>query len=446
MKIYTVSGYNEVGKNMTVVDLGEDAFIFDCGVHLPPLVEYQENENNEDPDENTLRAIDAVPQDTLLDSEKVTKKVRGIFTSHAHLDHIGAIPYLEKKYNAEILGTPFTVQVLRQLYKDAGIKPKNKIKKIQPNSSYKIQGKNKEYKVEFINITHSTIQASLLALHTDEGVVLYANDFKLDNSPQVGQKPNYKAMKRLGKKGVKALIVESLYASDERKTASEKVAKTLLEDVLLGVNNKNSGIIVTTFSSHIARLKSIVDMGKKLDRKIVFIGRSLRKYVSSAMKEGLCPFEKDVQLYSYKNERDKILKKASKNKEKYLIVCTGHQGEPGSILERIARGDLPYDLGENDHVIFSSSTIPAEINKANKAQMEKRIKSKKARIFDNVHVSGHAGREDLRDFINMVKPEHIIPAHGDLPKLSSVAELAGEIGYKLGRNCHIQQNLQDLDL
>ena len=446
MKIYTVGGYNEVGKNMTVVDLGEDAFMFDCGVHLPPLVEYQESDNDKELDENMLRNIGAVPEDTLLEDEGLRKKIRGIFASHAHLDHIGAIPYLGKRYDAEVLGTPFTMQVLKKLFEDEGIKPKNKIKKIQPNSSYKVEGKNKEYKVEFINVTHSTIQASLIALHTDEGVILYANDFKLDNSPQVGQKPNYKALRRIAKKGVKALIVESLYAGEERKTPSEKIAKGLLEDVLLGVENKDSGIIVTTFSSHIARLNSIVEMGKKLDRKIVFVGRSLRKYVSSAIKEGLCPFEDDVELYSYRKEREKILKKASKNKEDYLIVCTGHQGEPGSILERISRNDLPYNLEEGDHVIFSSSTIPVEINRANKAQMEKRLKSRKVRIFDNVHVSGHAGREDLRDFINMVSPEHIVPAHGDLPKISDLAELTSEMGYKIGENCHIMRDLQDIEI
>ena len=275
---------------------------------------------------------------------------------------------------------------------------------------------------------------------------MYANDFKFDNAPQLGKKPNYDAIKKLAKEGVKLLVVESLYASEERKTPSEKVARSLLEDVLLGTDNEKAGIIVTTFSSHIARLKSIVDMGKKLNRKIVFVGRSLNKYVTAAKKSKLCPFEKSISLLSYKNQVASALKKINKNKDKYLLVCTGHQGEPGSVLDRIARNQLPLQLSPKDHVIFSSSTIPVTINIANKSALEKRLKQKGCRIFNSVHVSGHAGREDLRDFINMVSPEHIIPAHGDLPKLSALSELAQELGYKLGKDVHIMQDLQNLKI
>ncbi len=443
MKIHTIGGYNEVGKNMTAIEINDDVVVFDCGLHLPPIVEIEEQEkvmNEED-----LRKLGAVPDDTILDKKKLRKKVRALIPSHAHLDHIGAIPYLSNRYKAEIISTPFTIEVLKKLIKDEKVKLNNQIKKIQPNSSYTVKGK-KNYKVQFINITHSTLQCSLLALHTPEGVILYANDFKLDNSPQLGKKPNYKAIKKVAKKGVKALIVESLYSNTERKTPSEKVARTLLEDVMLSVNNKKSKVIVTTFSSHIARLKSIVDFGKKLNRRIIFVGRSLRKYTEAAIKSKLCPFEKKIKLVSYRREVNRELKKVNKNPDKYLVVCTGHQGEPGSILDRISREETPLKLNSNDNIIFSSSTIPAEINRANKGHLEKRLKKKGVRIFNNVHVSGHAGREDLRDFIDMVKPEHLIPAHGDLPKLSSLAELGGEMGFKLGKTCHIMQNSQNLEL
>jgi ribonuclease J len=285
-----------------------------------------------------------------------------------------------------------------------------------------------------------------MALHTKEGIVLYANDFKLDNSPQLGKKPNYEALRRISKEGIKALVVESLYAGEERKTPSEKIARGLLEDVLLGTDNKNALIIVTTFSSHIARLKSIVDFGKKLNRKVVFLGRSLGKYINAAIKTKLCPFQKSVDIMSYRKQVEAALKKINKNKDKYLLVCTGHQGEPGSILDRIGRNETALQLNSRDHVIFSSSTIPAEINIANKGQLDKRLKKKGARIFNNVHVSGHAGREDLRDFINMLNPEHIIPAHGDLPKLSALTELAVELGYKIGKNCHITEDMQKIKI
>jgi ribonuclease J len=444
MKIHTVGGYSEVGKNMTILEIGEDAIMFDCGLYLPPIVELQERERYMD--EKMLRQIGALPDDKSVKIENLKGKLRAILISHAHLDHVGAVPYVAKRYNSDVVGTPFTLEVLKTLIEDEKIFFKNKVKKIQPNSKYIIKGKNKEYVAEFINITHSTLQSSMIAVHTDEGVVLYANDFKFDNFPQLGKKPNYEALKRIAKKGVKALIVESLYAHEERKTASEKIARGLLEDVMLGVDNENSGIVITTFSSHIARLKSIVDMGLKLNRKIVFVGRSLNKYTKAAIKTDLCPFKKDITLASYRKEMEKVLERANKNKKDYLVVCTGHQGEPGSILDRISKSQLPYKLAPNDHVIFSSSVIPAEINIENRAALDNRLKNKKVRIFDKVHVSGHAGREDLRDFINMIKPKHIIPAHGDLAKISKLAELAKETGYTIGKNCHVSKDLGIIEI
>jgi len=447
MKIFTIGGYNEVGKNMTAIQIKNDVVVFDSGLHLPPIVELEEQERNNMHlmTERRLKTLGAIPDDTILSQKNLRQNVRAFLIGHAHLDHVGAVPYTAEKYNADILATPFTVEVLKAIMRDNNMNIKNHIKEVQPNSSIILKN-SKNLKVEFINITHSTIQATLMAIHTPEGIVLYANDFKFDNSPQLGKKPNYEAIKRLAKQGVKALIVESLYAAEERKTPSEKIAKGLLEDVLLGTDNKNAGILVTTFSSHIARLKSIVELGKKLNRKIVFVGRSLNKYVSAAKKANLCPFANSITLLSYKKQVASALKKINKNKSQYLVVCTGHQGEPGAVLDKIVRNQLPLRLSAKDHVIFSSSTIPAPINISNKSQLEKRIKQKGARIFNNVHVSGHAGREDLRDFINMVKPEHIIPAHGDLPKLSALSELAQEIGYKLGKNVHIKQNGQELEI
>lgn len=443
VKLYSIGGYNEVGKNMTALDLGEDVLLFDCGLYLPALIELQEQ--NRIMNEKKLRNIGAVPDDLILDNIGLRSKVRAIMASHAHLDHIGAIPYLAGRYNAEILATPFSVEVLNNILRNGDAKLKNPIKPVQPNSSYIVNGK-KQYKVDFINVTHSTIQTALIAVHTEKGVILYANDFKFDNTPIVGKKPNYEKLREIAKEGVLALVVDSLYAGDERKTPSEKIARGLLEDVLLTTSNENACIIVTTFSSHIARLKSIVDFGKQLDRKILFIGRSLHKYVSSASKLKLAPFAKDVSILTYKNQIESALKKVSKNREKYMIVCTGHQGEPGSVLDRLSRNMLPFNFMPQDHVIFSSRTIPTPINLAVKQQLEKRLKEKGVRIFDSVHVSGHAAREDLRDFINMVQPQHIIPAHGDLQKLTSMAELATELGYRLGKDCHIMQDGQKLSI
>ncbi len=444
VNIYTIGGYSEVGKNMTALQIGNDVLLLDCGLYLPAVIELEEKEKTAI-NEKRLRDIGALPNDLLLHRLGLRNRVRAIIASHAHLDHIGAIPYIAPNYNAEIISTPFSVEVLKTILRDNNINIPNETKALQPNSSYIVEGE-KQHRIELINVTHSTLQTALIAVHTNKGVVLYANDFKFDNTPIVGKRPNYARLKEIAKEGVLALIVDSLYAGEERKTPSEKIARGLLEDVLLTTSNENACIFISTFSSHIARLKSIVDFGKQLDRKIVFIGRSLNKYVSAAFRLKLAPFAKSVYISTYRNQIERMLKKISKNREKYMVVCTGHQGEPGSALDRLSRNMLPFTFSNKDHVIFSSRTIPTPINVASKEQVEKRLREKGVRIFDSVHVSGHAAREDLRDFITMLQPQHIIPAHGDLQKLTSMAELATEMGYRLGRDCHIMQDSQKLSL
>jgi len=443
MRIYGIGGFNEVGKNMTVVDLGEDAIIFDCGLFLPPVVELEEADKVYS--EKKLKAIGAIPADNILDREGLRSKVRAIIPSHAHLDHIGGIPWLAYRYNADIIGTPFTIEVLRTILKDENIFLRNKIKIVQPNSFCYIQGKNRKYKIDFINITHSTLQCSMLALHTPEGVVLYSNDFKFDNNPVLGQKPNYEQLKEVAKEGVKALIVDALYSGDNRKTASEKVARTLLEDVLFTTTNENSGLFVTTFSSHIARLKSITEFGKRLNRKVIFLGRSLNKYVSAAARVNLCPFRRDIEIATYRNQLERQLKKIENKRGDYMVVCTGHQGEPGSILDRISKNKLHFRFRKDDQLLFSSSVIPTKQTIENREQLDNRLKKRGVRMFNNLHVSGHAGREDLRDFINMIHPEHIIPAHGDHIKTFPMVELAQELGYKNNKNVHLINNGQRLN-
>jgi len=437
MRIIPIGGFDEVGRNMTAIDLGDDVIIFDCGLYLPPIVELEESEKVYT--EKRLRAIGAVPDDLILDKLGLRNKVRAIIPSHAHLDHIGALPFLAYRYRAEIISTPYTIQVLISILEDEKMRLPNRLVSIHPNSSYYIKGKNNKYKVDFINITHSTLQTSLIALHTPQGIVIYSNDFKLDNHPVLGQRPNYQKIKEIAGEGVKLLICDSLYSGDERKTASEKVARTLLEEVLLNTHNQDNGLFVSTFSSHIARLKSIVDFGKKLDRKIIFLGRSLNKYVISAAKINLCPFIKDVELVSYRKQLEKKIRKINARREKYMVVCTGHQGEPGSILDRFSRNQLPLQFKKNDRVVFSSSVIPTTINIENREKLDNRLKKRGVRIFNNIHVSGHAGREDLRDFVSMINPEHVIPAHGGPDKTMPMIELCGELGYK-SKNLHLVRN------
>jgi len=215
---------------------------------------------------------------------------------------------------------------------------------------------------------------------------------------------------------------------------------------MLNTDNSKNALWVTTFSSHIARLKSIVELGKKLNRKVIFLGRSLNKYVYSANNVKMCPFYKDIQSVRYRKQVERTLKKVEANRSKYMVVSTGHQGEPGSVLDRVARNDLHFNFKPNDNIIFSSSVIPTPVSIENRAALDKRLKKKKVRLFSDIHVSGHAGREDLRDFINHIQPEHIIPSHAGYEKTRHLAELAAELGYKHGSTVHMMQNWKSLNL
>ena len=440
IEICTVGGYNEVGKNMTAVNVDGEVVIFDMGIHLESYIKYTEDEDIINVNPSELIKVGAVPDITKI--EKWKDKVKAIIPTHAHLDHIGAVPYLSSNYDAPILGTPFTIAVLKTILKDEGITIKNKIRKLAQNSIFQL---SKNLKVEFINITHSTPQTVMVALHTKYGIILYANDFKFDRFPTLGEKPNYKRLKELGKKGVLCLIVDSTYSQSCKKTPSESVAKEMLKDVLLGTGNKGKAVFVTTFSSHIARLRSIVECGKKMNRKIVFLGRSLSKYCKASESVGIAKFS-DVRIVKYRKDIKRTLGKMYKSGiGKYLVVLTGHQGEPKAALSRIVNGELGFNFEPDDHVVFSCKTIPTPTNIENRRVLEEKLKNQHVRIFTDIHVSGHAAREDSRDLIELVRPKHIIPAHGEHKMTSAMADLALEMGYK-EKDIHVMKNGQILNI
>lgn len=441
MEICTIGGYEEVGKNMTAVKVGDDVLIFDAGIYLPPLVELQEQESQVNYTENMLRAAKAIPNDLVLDKLGWSDKVRAIIIGHAHLDHVGGLPYLAHRYpRAEILASPFTMAVLEGILKDEKISVRNKRRTVNENSTYQIKGNSGNLKVEFINTTHSTIQSLFVAWHSKEGVFFYGLDFKFDNHPVIGAPPNYKRLKELGKSGVKCLVVDALYSDTDRRTASERIARNLLEDALGNIHDKNSAIFLTTFSSHIARLKSIVEFGQKTGRRIVFLGRSLNKYVEAAIKVNQCPFRNKIEIIRYRRQINSFLKKVDSNRGNYLVVCTGHQGEKGSILDRIVNGETPFKFRTGDNLIFSSSIIPVSVNINAREKMDSKLRRQGVRLQTDVHVSGHGGREDLRDLLEMLKPEHLIPAHGSLKQEAPLIDLAGEMGYKFQDNSHLSSN------
>jgi ribonuclease J len=443
IEICTVGGYNEVGKNMTAIKIDDEVVIIDMGLHLEPYIKYtdEEQESIKEMSSSVLTKIGAIPDIEPIKNWR--KKVVAVVPTHAHLDHVGAIPYLSNKFEANIICTPYTAAIIKAICADEKIKLNNTIKVINANSNFDI---SENITVEFINMTHSTPQTVMVVLHTPYGRIVYGNDFKFDNHPVIGKKPNYERLKKLGEEGVACLIVDGTRSGDARKTPSEQVAKEMLSDVLLGCESEGKAVLVTTFSSHLARLQSIVEFGKKMGRKTVFLGRSLGKYVEAGEKIGIIKFSKEAEIVRYKKQIGKKLKKIAKNPSEYLIACTGHQGEPKSVLSRIVHDEFELKLGKEDHVIFSCTVIPTALNKANREVLESLLRKKGVRIFRDIHVSGHAAKEDLRDLINMVKPKHIVPAHGDINMASSLSELAIEMGYRVGENVHIMQNGQMIDI
>lgn len=424
IEVFAVGGFLEIGRNMTLVKYKNEAVILDMGLHMDNYIEYTEDEDIEDLTAEELIQADAIPD--INGIKKYKDIVKAIIPTHAHLDHLGAIPFLANKFKAPILCTPFSGAVLREIIKDHSFKLKNKIITLNNNATYQI---SKNIKIEFINMTHSTPDTVMVAVKTPEGVVLYANDFKFDKSPTLGEKPNFEKLKKLKK--VKLLIVDSLYADRDGKTPSEAVARELLKDVLLGVNSKKNAIIVSTFSSHIARLKSIVECGRKLNRKIVFLGRSLSKYTFAAEEVGLVKFSDNVEIVKYGSKIKRRLKKLQKEEDrtKLMLVVTGHQAEPKAVLSKMAYQNF-FDFKKDDLVVFSCMVIPNEINQRNREKLEKQLEKYNVRIFKDVHVSGHASKEDHRDLINLVKPENIVPAHTDLPRSEAMKKLCLDIGYK----------------
>jgi len=311
IKIIAVGGYSEVGRNMTAVVVDDEVVILDMGVFLPAVIDAEEEIENFTI--NELRKIKAIPDDTILDEYR--KNVKAIIFGHAHLDHVGAAPYMLNKYKVPIIGTPFTINVLKRIIKDKGKVLTNKTKSLNIGGKLRV---SKNIEVEFVNMTHSTAQCAMVYLKTKYGRVAYCLDYKLDNSPTLGGKPDYEKIRKY--KDVKCLILDSLDSKIDGKTPSEMVAKQLLTDVLLNVDNRGKGILVTTFSSHIARLKSITELGRKLGRRVVFLGRSLNRYVQSAKDAKVVNFN-DVEVIAYRGKIAGKLKEISKNPAVLAIIA-----------------------------------------------------------------------------------------------------------------------------
>ncbi|MBT4376167.1 MBL fold metallo-hydrolase [archaeon] len=442
MEVCTVGGFEEVGKNMTAVKVGEDVFLFDCGFFLPGIIELQEDQSQEYTIRG-LRRVGGIPDDRVLDSLKWKDKVKAIFISHAHLDHIGGLQYLIDRYpEATVYGTPFTIEVFKSLSRDSKISVGNKIKVVESNSIHNIPNAANNIKVEFVHTTHSTIDCTFVVLHTPEGGFFYALDYKFDDDPTFGPRPNYKRLEELGNENIKVAIINTLYAGKKEPNGGERDADKMLRVAFEKAQSNDQALFITTFSSHIERLNNIVKHAKKTNREIIFLGRSLAKYVDCAERIGKAPFRNSVKIMKYRGQVNSILKKIDKDRGRYVVVCTGHQGEKNSILDRISRGQTFFKFREGDHLIYSSSVIPTKVNIEAREKLDQKLKKIGVELQLNVHVHGHGSQNSKKKLINMVKPQVIIPAHGNIDQEKDLICVVKEMGYELNKTSYLAKNGQ----
>ncbi len=437
--IVAVGGYDEIGRNMTAIRIGKDIVVMDMGLRLD-RVQIHEDTDVESLHASDLIAMGAIPDDSIMES--IDGKVRAIACTHGHLDHIGAVSKLSHRYKAPIIATPFTADLISQEIKgerifDVG----NSVIPMKASERYQV---TEEIELEFIRVQHSIVDCIFAAIHTDKGCILYANDFKIDRSPTLGEPPDFARLRALGREGVLVLITETTNSAISGKTPSEQIAKDLVWDVLIGTEETRSGVLVTTFSSHIARIKAIIDAASEMGRKPVLLGRSMDKYWGTAARNGYASKE-GIAVFGRRKNVDKALKRImNEGKDKYLPIMTGHQGEPGAILSRVANGETDYLIESGDKVVFSAGIIPQPLNMSNRYTVETKLKMRGARIYDNVHVSGHACQEDHWELLRMINPEHVVPAHGNLVSHGHYLMMAEETGYSLGSNIHLVRNGQEL--
>jgi len=367
--------------------------------------------------------------------------VRAIVCTHGHLDHIGAIPKLAHRYNAPIIATPYTIELIKQqIAGEQKFGVNNKLFALRSSQRYTI---SQSLILEFVRVQHSIIDTVVAVLHTPHGAVVYMNDFKLDRTPVIGDPPDFARLRQIGKEGVLALIIESTNIDVKGRTPSERIARDIVRDTITSYEDDKNAIIVTTFSSHIARIKTIAECAHEIGRKPVLIGRSMERYSATAEQMKLVAFPSSLSMVGNRKSIDRTMRRMMKaGKQHFLPIVTGHQGEPGSIMTRITQEDTPYRVERGDKILFSAKVIPNPMNYGQRYLVETRLKMKGARIFDDLHVSGHAYREDHYEVIHLLNPEHIIPSHGGINFTGAYTSFAGELGYTLHTDLHLLRNGQ----
>ncbi|MEM2282340.1 MAG: MBL fold metallo-hydrolase [Candidatus Hadarchaeales archaeon] len=429
VEILPLGGLGEVGKNMTVMGFGKECVILDMGIRLDTLLSFEELEVG-DVGREELIARSIIPDDTAVRGRKVV----GIVISHAHLDHVGAVSKLAGFYKAPVVGTPYTLEVFKRLKaEERACKVRNRLIPLKPGGRIRLGG----IEVEFIHANHSVPQTVFVLVGKGEKQVLYASDFKLDERPILEPRMDFSRLRRLD--NLLAAMVGTVRLNEQGPIPSESWVAGELRRVLAEAHEAGKGVVITTFSSHLARIKSIVEISLALGRRPVIVGRSLWEYLSAGMRLGILRLPEEVRIGRRVRSSKSLLRKVAREREEYVLICTGHQGEPNSVLSLLAEDRLPYRLERGDSVIFSSSVIPHPINQANRELLETKLQLKGARIYREVHASGHAGRTETMEFLRLINPSHVVPCHGTEDRLRILAELAKGLGYS-GSQIHLTSN------
>ena len=400
-QVIALGGLGEVGKNMYVFVHNDEIIIIDSGVMFP---------------KDELLGIDyVIPDYTFLKENE--SKIKGLFITHGHEDHIGGIPFLLQQVNIPAIYAPNqAAELIKRKIEERNIPFKN-LKVINENDKIKF----KHIEVEFFNTTHSIPDSLGIVIHTPNGVIVSTGDFKFDLTP-IGPMSNIHKMAEIGKKGVKLLMSDSTNALVEGFSKSEFKVDTALGDIFARHTGR---LIIATFASNIYRLKHIIETSKKNNRKVVLFGRSMETNVTIAVEGG------------YIDGKDVIVSadEALKLKENEItILCTGSQGEPLAALSRIANGThKQIKLLPNDIVVFSSSAIPG--NGASIARTINQLYLKGVRVLTNtslndIHASGHGNEEELQLMLRLIKPEYFMPMHGEYRMLKKHGDLAIDCGMK----------------
>ena len=401
MRIMFLGGLNEIGKNMTLFECCDDIFILDCGMAFP---------------DGDLLGVDLVIPDFTYVIENINR-IKGIVITHGHEDHIGSLPYLLNKVKLPVYGTPLTIGLIENKIKEFNLQNGVDLNVLNAGSTVKLGC----MKIEFIHVNHSIPDSVGVAIHSPAGIVVHTGDFKIDCTPVDSGMIDLARFGELGNEGVLALLADSTNAERPGYTPTEQTVRASFERLFARAEKKR--IIIATFASNISRIQQIVYCAEKTGRKVAFSGRSMINYVSVAKELGYINIKPETVV-----DID-IIDRYSP--EKIVLVTTGTQGEPMSALSRMAYSEhKKVDVGFGDFIIISANPIPG--NEKSVSNVVNELLKKGCEVVHEsmyeVHVSGHACREELKILHGLVRPKFFIPVHGEQKHLKKHAELALEMG------------------